>query len=165
MEAVGVVTRDRWLWVHDDPAATVWAVGSLRRPRSRRLGGVASLFRVNTNTFQAPGFYARLGYPQIGVAEDSPVGYGEMFLEKRSCGQLADPDATDASPVRPAGRSSTTVVPDGARTYRDWPDGTSVVGWCSQTACRATDALSDAAVERWPHSGTLDGIRRCWRGC
>ena len=39
--------------------------------------------RVNTHTLQAPGFYAGLGYSQIGVAHDTPVGHGEMFLHKR----------------------------------------------------------------------------------
>jgi GNAT superfamily N-acetyltransferase len=39
--------------------------------------------RVNTHTFQAPDFYARLGYEQVGRAADAPVGHGEVFLVKR----------------------------------------------------------------------------------
>jgi hypothetical protein len=45
--------------------------------------------RVNTHSFQAPAFYARLGYSEIGIAEDTPVGHREMFLEKRLASRTA----------------------------------------------------------------------------
>lgn len=72
-----------WLWVH----------GAYRRDGlGTRLVEAAELeaarrgcvvVRVNTHTFQAPGFYTGLGYSQIGLAEDTPVGHGEVFLQKR----------------------------------------------------------------------------------
>jgi ribosomal protein S18 acetylase RimI-like enzyme len=41
------------------------------------------VIRVNTHTFQAPDFYRKLGYEQIGYAEDTPLGHGEVFFAKR----------------------------------------------------------------------------------
>jgi hypothetical protein len=39
--------------------------------------------RVDTHTFQTPGFYEKLGYQRIGFAPDTPVGHGEVFFLKR----------------------------------------------------------------------------------
>jgi hypothetical protein len=47
----------------------------------RRRGCVVA--RVNTHTFQAPGFYEGLGYSPVGRALDTPVGYEEVFFERR----------------------------------------------------------------------------------
>ncbi len=41
------------------------------------------IIRVNTYTFQAPDFYRKFGYEQIGYAEDTPLDHGEVFLAKR----------------------------------------------------------------------------------
>ena len=42
-----------------------------------------AVIRVDTHTFQAPAFYARLGYVQVGYVDDTPAGYGELILQKR----------------------------------------------------------------------------------
>ena len=84
-----------WLWVHDDyqhRGLGARLVGAAEDEASRR-GCV--VVRVNTHTFQAPHFYARLGYSQIGVARDAPVKHGEVFLEKRLVART--PDAEDGS--------------------------------------------------------------------
>jgi ribosomal protein S18 acetylase RimI-like enzyme len=39
--------------------------------------------RVDSHAFQAPDFYRKHGYDEIGFAADAPVGYGEYFFEKR----------------------------------------------------------------------------------
>jgi hypothetical protein len=39
--------------------------------------------RVDSHTFQAPGFYENLGYERIGFAADTPLGHGEVFFLKR----------------------------------------------------------------------------------
>jgi GNAT superfamily N-acetyltransferase len=38
---------------------------------------------VNTYTFQAPGFYERLGYSVFGIVEECPPGHSLIFLTKR----------------------------------------------------------------------------------
>jgi ribosomal protein S18 acetylase RimI-like enzyme len=71
----------------------LWVAASLRR---QGLGGQlmhaaeaearargCAVVRVNTHTFQAPGFYRRLGYEEVGYASDTPVGHGEHFFAKR----------------------------------------------------------------------------------
>jgi ribosomal protein S18 acetylase RimI-like enzyme len=71
----------------------LWVAAALRR---QGLGGQlmhaaeaearargCAVVRVNTHTFQAPGFYRRLGYEEVGYASDTPVGHGEHFFAKR----------------------------------------------------------------------------------
>jgi GNAT superfamily N-acetyltransferase len=38
---------------------------------------------VDTHTFQAPGFYLRMGYRELAVIDDHPVGHANLVLEKR----------------------------------------------------------------------------------
>lgn len=38
---------------------------------------------VDTHSFQAPGFYKRLGYHAFGVIQDYPPGHSRLFLQKR----------------------------------------------------------------------------------
>jgi GNAT superfamily N-acetyltransferase len=38
---------------------------------------------LDTHSFQAPGFYPKLGYTACGVAEDWPVGYSQVCFQKR----------------------------------------------------------------------------------
>ncbi len=72
-----------WLWVHDryrnDGLGRRLVVAA--EQEAARRGCV--VVRVNSHTFQAPGFYVGLGYSQIGLATDTPVGHGEVFLQKR----------------------------------------------------------------------------------
>ena len=72
-----------WLWV---------AESARRRGLGRQLVAAAegeavargcAVVRVNTHTFQAPEFYRKLGYDEIGVAVDAPAQHGEVFFVKR----------------------------------------------------------------------------------
>jgi GNAT superfamily N-acetyltransferase len=72
-----------WLWVRaNDRRQGFGARLVMAAEHEARRRGCA-VVRVNTHTFQAPGFYARLGYSVIARAEDAPVGHGEVFLQKR----------------------------------------------------------------------------------
>lgn len=44
---------------------------------------------LDTHSFQAPGFYERLGYSQFGMLEDHPIGERRYFFAKR----LSTPEA------------------------------------------------------------------------
>lgn len=72
-----------WLFVRDDQRGTGLGTRLVRaaEEEARRRGCV--VVRVNTHTFQAPDFYARLGYDVIGEAVDTPVGHAELFYAKR----------------------------------------------------------------------------------
>ena len=37
---------------------------------------------LDTHSFQAPDFYKRLGYEEIGVADGYPIGHKKYFLKK-----------------------------------------------------------------------------------
>ena len=72
-----------WLWVHEELRGTGLGERLMQAAEKEALRRGCSVVRVNTHTFQAPGFYARLGYATIGVAEGAPRGHGEAFLLKR----------------------------------------------------------------------------------
>jgi ribosomal protein S18 acetylase RimI-like enzyme len=85
----GLWGRTAWGWLHMD---TLYVPDALRR------GGIGSkLVRMaeeeairrgcrgawlDTFSFQARGFYERLGYRVIGTIEDQPPGHARHFLQK-----------------------------------------------------------------------------------
>jgi ribosomal protein S18 acetylase RimI-like enzyme len=72
-----------WIWVHDAYRRDGLGTRLVEAAEHEAAHRGCVVVRVNTHTFQAPGFYTRLGYSQIGLAEDTPVGHGEVFLQKR----------------------------------------------------------------------------------
>jgi GNAT superfamily N-acetyltransferase len=72
-----------WLWVHGDYRHEGLGTRLVQAAEHEAIRRGCGVVRVNTHTFQAPGFYSGLGYSQIGVAVDTPVGHGEVFLQKR----------------------------------------------------------------------------------
>ena len=72
-----------WLWVDDEHRHAGLATRLVRAAEYEAARRGCVVVRVNTHTFQAPGFYERLGYSEIGRAHDTPVGHGEVFFEKR----------------------------------------------------------------------------------
>ena len=72
-----------WLWV--SPSLRGASLGSqlVRAVEAEVRARGCRVIRVNTHTFQAPDFYRKLGYEQIGYAEDTPMDHGEVFFAKR----------------------------------------------------------------------------------
>jgi RimJ/RimL family protein N-acetyltransferase len=46
---------------------------------------------LDTHTFQAPEFYRRLGYSEVGRFDDFPVGHGQVMFQKRLVAETSDP--------------------------------------------------------------------------
>ena len=42
---------------------------------------------LSSHEFQAPRFYAKLGYRTVGTTEDTPMGYREFHFQKRLAGE------------------------------------------------------------------------------
>jgi len=54
----------------------------LTAERHARAKGCVVMF-LSSHSFQAPGFYERMGYERKAVVHDHPVGHSSVFLEKR----------------------------------------------------------------------------------
>ena len=52
--------------------------------------GCANLV-LDTHTFQAPEFYRRLGYTEVGRFDDFPVGHGQVMFRKRLADESSGP--------------------------------------------------------------------------
>jgi len=72
-----------WLWI--SPLLRGASLGSqlVRAVEVEVRARGCRVIRVNTHTFQAPDFYRKLGYEQIGYSEDTPIDHGEVFFAKR----------------------------------------------------------------------------------
>jgi GNAT superfamily N-acetyltransferase len=53
---------------------------------------------LDTFSFQAPGFYQRLGYTVFGVIEDYPPGHSRYFLKKSLATRTAEPPPAESGP-------------------------------------------------------------------
>jgi GNAT superfamily N-acetyltransferase len=72
-----------WLFVRADQRGSGLGTRLVSAAEAEAARRGCVVIRVNTHTFQAPEFYAQLGYEVIGAAGDTPVGHGEVFYAKR----------------------------------------------------------------------------------
>lgn len=79
----GGFAKIEWLFVREDQRHTGLGTRLVTAAETEAARRGCVVVRVDTHTFQAPGFYARLGYEVIGFADDTPVGHGEFFYAKR----------------------------------------------------------------------------------
>jgi ribosomal protein S18 acetylase RimI-like enzyme len=79
----GGYVKIEWLWVHEDHRHRGLGTQLVRAAEAEAVRRGCDVVRVDSHTFQAPGFYENLGYERIGFAVDTPAGHGEVFFLKR----------------------------------------------------------------------------------
>ena len=78
----------RWLlidvvWVHEDLRGTGLGARLMAMAEAEAVERGCIGAQVDTVTFQAPGFYSRLGYQPVGTVEGFPPGYARHYFSKR----------------------------------------------------------------------------------
>ena len=78
----------RWLlievvWVHEDRRGTGLGARLMAMAEAEAVERGCVGAQVDTVTFQAPGFYSRLGYEQIGQVDGFPPGHARHYFSKR----------------------------------------------------------------------------------
>jgi ribosomal protein S18 acetylase RimI-like enzyme len=88
---IGGVTGYTWggcckiamLWVHEDHRRLGVGRALMEAAEAEAVRRGCRLVTLSTHTFQAPGFYARLGYEQAATIADYPVGHAKIYFVKR----------------------------------------------------------------------------------
>ena len=78
----GGYAKIEWLWLAEHLRGSGLGTRMVGAAEAEAAARGCRVVRVDTHTFQAPGFYERLGYRRIGDAIDTPVGHGEIFYVK-----------------------------------------------------------------------------------
>ncbi|AKZ55155.1 putative Blasticidin-S acetyltransferase [Streptomyces ambofaciens ATCC 23877] len=88
---VGGLTARTWgtlasvdmLWVREDQRQAGWGSRLMRAAEEEAARRGCTDVIVSTYTFQAPGFYPRLGYRERGRIEGVPGGHEDVYFHKR----------------------------------------------------------------------------------
>ena len=88
---VGGVTGHTWggcceiamLWVHEEQRGLGIGRALMAAVEAEAVRRGCGLVTLSTHTFQAPGFYARLGYEQVAEITDYPKGHAKLYFVKR----------------------------------------------------------------------------------
>ena len=71
------------LWVSEALRGRGWGTALIRAAEREAVRRGCRAAHLDTFGFQAPGFYAKLGYLTFGTLDDFPPGYKRFFLWKR----------------------------------------------------------------------------------
>lgn len=86
----GGICELRQVWVHDDHRGQGLGVELMGEAvREARARGCADIF-LTTYDFQAPGFYASLGFRVAAAVPDKPVGHTEFVMRLSLADDLPD---------------------------------------------------------------------------
>ena len=78
----GFTLKIDYLWVREDRRSHDYGTRLLQAAEEEgKRRGCQQVF-LETHSFQAPGFYKKLGYAIFGVLDDYPAGYSQVFLKK-----------------------------------------------------------------------------------
>ena len=70
------------LWLHEDERGQGYGGQLMRMAEDLARGRGCHHAHLDTLSFQAPGFYHKLGYEEFGRLEDLPRGHSRIFLYK-----------------------------------------------------------------------------------
>ncbi|MFH8343755.1 GNAT family N-acetyltransferase [Streptomyces sp. NPDC018045] len=70
------------LWVREDSRAAGWGAKLLRAAEQEAVRRGCDRATVSSYTFQAPGFYERQGYVEVGRVPGIPGGHADVYLYK-----------------------------------------------------------------------------------
>jgi N-acetylglutamate synthase-like GNAT family acetyltransferase len=76
----GGMAEVRQLWVREDHRHAGLGSALMRRAIEEATARGCRLMFLTTHSFQAPGFYARLGFEELAVIRDKPPGHAEHIL-------------------------------------------------------------------------------------
>jgi ribosomal protein S18 acetylase RimI-like enzyme len=85
----GGACKIEWLWVSADQRGQGLGRDLLLRAEEETIRRGCQVIVLDTHTFQAPGFYQKLGYEIMGEYHDFPEGHGQVFLRKRLPGRAS----------------------------------------------------------------------------
>ena len=71
-----------WLWVTESARGNGLGRRLVQSAEREAAARGCAVMRVNTHSFQAPDFYRKLGYEEVGFAAGAPSGHGEFFFAK-----------------------------------------------------------------------------------
>lgn len=88
---LGGVTGHTWggcckvamLWVHEEQRGLGIGRALMAAVEAEAVRRGCALVTLSTHSFQAPGFYARLGYEQVAAIADYPRGHAKLHFVKR----------------------------------------------------------------------------------
>jgi len=78
----GCALKVEFFWVHEDLRGQGYGSRLMDAAEREAVARGCRQAVLDTHSFQAP-FYPRLGYVRCGLAEDWPLGYQQIFFEKR----------------------------------------------------------------------------------
>ena len=72
----------RSLWVREDHRRAGIGSKLMHAAEQEALHRGCRIATLETHSFQAPGFYEKLGYEEIGVLDGYPIGHKKHYLKK-----------------------------------------------------------------------------------
>ncbi|GAB2838914.1 hypothetical protein GCM10027074_01600 [Streptomyces deserti] len=97
---VGGLTASVWgrqcsvdmLWVREDQRHAGWGSRLMRAAEEESVRRGCTSMTVSSYTFQAPGFYRKIGFQEVGRIEGVPGGHADVYFHKViGSGGEADP--------------------------------------------------------------------------
>ncbi|HKV45926.1 MAG TPA: GNAT family N-acetyltransferase [bacterium] len=72
----------RLLWVREDFRGAGLGSKLMHAVEHEAIRRGCHIATLETHSFQAPGFYEKLGYEKIGVLDEYPIGHQKHYLKK-----------------------------------------------------------------------------------